>query len=108
MDGLAIRVPTPNVSIVDLSAVVSKNTTKEEINNAMKKAAEGELKGILRYSDLPLVSTDFNGDVHSSIFDADCTYVSDGNLVKILSWYDNESGYSARLLDLAQLMGKGI
>lgn len=108
LDGTSIRVPTPNVSLVDLSVLLGKNTTKEEINAAMKKAADGPLKGILRYSDLPLVSSDFNGDVHSSIFDADCTMISEGNLVKVLSWYDNESGYSARLLDLAQMVGKGL
>lgn len=108
LDGVSIRVPTPNVSLVDLSVVLGKNTTKAEVNAAMKKAAEGSMKGILRYSDLLLVSSDFNGDVHSSIFDADSTMVSEGNLVKVLSWYDNESGYSARLLDLAQLIGKGL
>lgn len=108
LDGTSIRVPTPNVSVVDLSVVLGKNATKEEINAAMKKAADGPLKGILRYSDLPLVSSDFNGDVHSSIFDADCTMISEGNLVKVLSWYDNESGYSARLLDLAPMVGKGL
>ncbi len=108
MDGTSIRVPTPNVSLVDLSVILAKNTTKAEINAAMKKAADGPLKGILRYCDLLLVSSDFNGDVHSSIFDADSTMVSDGNLVKVLSWYDNESGYSARLLDLATLVGKGL
>jgi len=108
LDGVSIRVPTPNVSLVDLSVVLGKNTTKAEVNAAMKKASEGYLKGILRYSDLLLVSSDFNGDVHSSIFDADSTMVSEGNLIKVLSWYDNESGYSARLLDLAQLVGKGL
>ena len=106
MDGVAIRVPTPNVSLVDLSCVLNRTVTKAEINEAMKKAAAGPLKGILRYCTLPLVSSDFNGDTHSSIFDADSTMVSDGNLVKILSWYDNESGYSARMLDLAALLKK--
>jgi glyceraldehyde 3-phosphate dehydrogenase len=108
MDGVSIRVPTPNVSLVDLSAVLGKSVSKEEINAAMKKAADGPLKGILEYSDLPLVSSDFNGNVHSSIFDSLSTMVAEGNLVKVLSWYDNESGYSARLLDLAQLVGKGL
>jgi glyceraldehyde 3-phosphate dehydrogenase len=108
MDGLAIRVPTPNVSLVDLTVVLNKNTSKAEVNAAMKAAAEGALKGILKYSDLPLVSSDFNGDTHSSIFDADSTMVNEGNLVKVLSWYDNESGYSSRLLDLAVLVGKGL
>lgn len=108
LDGTSIRVPTPNVSLVDLSVELRKSTTKAEINAAMKQAAEGPLKGILRYSDLPLVSSDFNGDVHSSSFDADCTMVVEGNLVKVLSWYDNESGYSARLLDLVGLVAKGF
>jgi len=109
LDGFSMRVPTPNVSVVDLSVIVGKATTKAEVNAAMKKASEGSLKGILRYTDLLLVSSDFNGDVHSSILDADCTMVSgDGTLVKVLAWYDNESGYSARLLDLAQLVAKGL
>ncbi len=109
LDGFAMRVPTPNVSVVDLNVELAKSTSKAEVNAAMKKAAEGSLKGILRYTDLPLVSSDFNGDVHSSIFDSDCTMVSsDGKMVKVLSWYDNESGYSARLLDLAVLVGKGL
>jgi glyceraldehyde 3-phosphate dehydrogenase len=107
LDGTSIRVPTPNVSLVDLSVELGKSTTKAEVNAAMKAAAEGGLKGILKYSDLPLVSSDFNGDTHSSIFDADCTMVQ-GNLVKVMSWYDNESGYSSRLLDLAVLVGKGL
>jgi glyceraldehyde 3-phosphate dehydrogenase len=108
LDGTSIRVPTPNVSLVDLSVMLGKNTTKAEINAAMKAAAEGPLKGILRYETQPLVSSDFNGDTHSSCFDSECTMVSEGNLVKVLSWYDNESGYSARLLDLAMLVGKGL
>lgn len=107
LDGTSIRVPTPNVSLVDLSVELGKSTTKAEVNAAMKAASEGALKGILKYSDLPLVSSDFNGDNHSSIFDADCTMVQ-GNLVKVMSWYDNESGYSSRLLDLALLVGKGL
>ncbi len=107
-DGTAIRVPTPNVSLVDLSVLLSKNSTKEEINAAMKIAAEGPLKGILQYSDLPLVSSDFNGNEHSSVFDAECTMVCGGNLVKVLSWYDNESGYSARLVELAVMVGKKL
>ncbi|RZA06852.1 MAG: type I glyceraldehyde-3-phosphate dehydrogenase [Proteobacteria bacterium] len=108
LDGTSVRVPTPNVSLVDLSVLLKKNTTKEEINATMKKHAEGAMKGILRYEDRPLVSTDYNGDTHSSNFDSDCTMVTGGNLVKVLSWYDNESGYSARLLDLAVLVGKGL
>jgi glyceraldehyde 3-phosphate dehydrogenase len=108
LDGTAIRVPTPNVSLVDLSVVLAKKTSKEEVNSAMKKAAEGALKGVLQYCDEPLVSSDFNGNQHSSIFDADCTMVSDGDLVKVLSWYDNESGYSARLVELAAMLGKKL
>ncbi len=108
LDGTAIRVPTPNVSLVDLSVILSKSTTKEEINAAMKKAADGPLKGVLEYSDKPLVSSDFNGNTHSSIFDSDCTMVNGGNLVKVLAWYDNESGYSARLIELARFIGKNL
>jgi glyceraldehyde 3-phosphate dehydrogenase len=109
LDGTSIRVPTPNVSLVDLSVLLTKSVTKEEIQKTMKAAAEGPLKGILRYCEEELVSSDFNGDLHSSIFDAPATMVSsDGHLAKILSWYDNESGYSARLLDVAELVGKGL
>jgi glyceraldehyde 3-phosphate dehydrogenase len=107
LDGTAIRVPTPNVSLVDLSVQLGRATSKEEVNAAMKKAAEGPLKGVLRYCDIPLVSSDFNGDEHSSIFDSDCTMVN-GDLVKVLAWYDNESGYSARLVELAALVGKKL
>lgn len=106
LDGMAVRVPTPNVSLVDLTVTVSKETTVEEVNNAVKEAAEGPLKGILAYVDEPLVSVDFVGNPHSSSLDADLTRVQDGKLVKILSWYDNEYGYSCRLLDLAALVGK--
>jgi len=105
LDGTAIRVPTPNVSLVDLTVTTLKSTTKEEVNAAMKKAAEGALKGVLEYSDKPLVSHDFNGNTHSSIFDADCTLVTGGNLVKVFSWYDNETGYSTRLVELAKPVG---
>lgn len=107
LDGTAIRVPTPNVSLVDLSVQLGRATSKEEVNAAMKKAADGPLKGVLRYCDIPLVSSDFNGDEHSSIFDSDCTMVN-GDLVKVLAWYDNESGYSARLVELAALVGKKL
>ncbi|NLV25381.1 MAG: type I glyceraldehyde-3-phosphate dehydrogenase [Deltaproteobacteria bacterium] len=100
LDGLAVRVPTPNVSLVDLVAEVAKETTLEEVNAAMKNAADGALKGILEYSALPLVSIDFNGNPASSIFDADNTKVIGGTLVKVLSWYDNEWGYSCRICDL--------
>jgi glyceraldehyde 3-phosphate dehydrogenase len=100
MHGLAIRVPTPNVSLVDLVAETEKPLTAEAANAALKKAADGELKGILGYSDEPLVSTDFNGNPLSSIVDGDSTSVMDGTMVKVLAWYDNEWGYSCRVRDL--------
>lgn len=107
LDGMAIRVPTPNVSVVDLVVQVEKNTSEEEVNGALKAAAQGPLKGILQYCVEPLVSIDFNGNSHSSILDAESTKVIGGNLVKILSWYDNEWGYSNRMVDLAvYIMGK--
>ncbi|MCP2501511.1 MAG: type I glyceraldehyde-3-phosphate dehydrogenase [Deltaproteobacteria bacterium] len=102
LDGMAIRVPTPNVSVVDLTAELSKNATAEEINAAMKKASEGPMKGILQYVDEPLVSVDFNHDPASSCFDALSTKVIGGKMAKVLSWYDNEWGYSCRLVDLAK------
>lgn len=100
LDGFSIRVPTPNVSVVDLTAELAKPATVEEINAAVKAAAEGPLKGILGYSEEPLVSGDFCGDPHSSYFDALSTRVIDGTLIKILSWYDNEWGFSNRVVDL--------
>jgi glyceraldehyde 3-phosphate dehydrogenase (phosphorylating) len=100
LDGLAVRVPTANVSLVDLVAELSKTATEAEVNQAMQSAAEGPLKGILGYSPEPLVSVDFNGSPFSSIFDAPLTKVIDGNLVKVFSWYDNEWGYSCRLADV--------
>jgi glyceraldehyde 3-phosphate dehydrogenase len=100
LDGISVRVPTPNVSVVDAVYVLEKNATVEEINSLMKQYAEGSMKGILRYCDEPLVSSDFNGDSHSSILDADSTAVMEGNMVKLLSWYDNEWGYSSRMVDL--------
>jgi len=100
MNGMAIRVPTPNVSVVDLVAQLGKPATAEEVNNALKEAAEGPLKGILAYSELPLVSVDFNGSTASSTVDAPST-ISLGDMVKVLSWYDNEFGYSNRMIDLA-------
>jgi len=103
LDGMAIRVPTPDVSVVDFVAIVEKETTAEEVNAALKKAAEGELKGILAYCEEPLVSIDFLHDAHSSIVDALSTKVN-ANLVKVLSWYDNEWGYSCRVVDLANYM----
>ena len=105
LNGVAIRVPTPNVSLVDLTVLVSKATTKEEVNAAMKKAAEGELKGYFVYSEEPLVSKDFNGNPASSIFDAELTHVIDRQ-VKVFAWYDNEWGYSNRVVDLAVFIGK--
>ena len=103
MTGLAVRVPTPTGSITDLTVLLGKEVTKEDINNAMKKASEGELKGILGYSEDQLVSSDIIGDERSSIFDADMTYAL-GNMVKIASWYDNEWGYSSRVFDLAKII----
>lgn len=107
LDGFAVRVPTPNVSVVDLVALVEKKTSKEEVNAAMKKASEeGPLKGYLGYEDHELVSADFRGDDRSSILDAPSTMVVGGNLVKVISWYDNEWGYSCRVRDLINYIGK--
>jgi glyceraldehyde 3-phosphate dehydrogenase len=106
MNGIALRVPVPNVSIVDLTCILEKNTTKEEINAAFKKAAEGELKGILEYTEEPVVSTDFNHTTYSAAFDAQSTMVLGGNFVKVLAWYDNEWGFSCRMVELIELIGK--
>jgi glyceraldehyde 3-phosphate dehydrogenase len=106
LDGVAIRVPTPNVSVVDLTFDAGRATTAEEINDAIRTAANGPLKGILGVTDEPLVSMDFNHDSHSSIFATDQTKVLDGNMVRILSWYDNEWGFSNRMSDTAVAMGK--
>jgi len=103
LDGMAIRVPTPNVSVVDLVVSLAKNTDVEKVNNALKKAARGVMKGVLDVSDDPLVSIDFNGNTHSSIVDAQSTKVIEGNMAKIISWYDNETGFSRRLIDLMRL-----
>jgi glyceraldehyde 3-phosphate dehydrogenase len=109
LDGFAIRVPTPNVSVVDLTALVSKSVSAEEINLALKKASEGELKGILGYTDEPVVSMDFNHCSLSSIVDGKMTKVIDGNFVKVISWYDNEWGYSNRVVDLVlYIIQKGL
>jgi glyceraldehyde 3-phosphate dehydrogenase len=106
LDGIAMRVPTPNVSVVDLAAVVEKKTSKEEVNAAFKAAAEGAMKGVLEFVEAPLVSIDFRGNPHSSIVDAAYTSVMDGDFVKVLSWYDNEWGYSSRCVDLLRYMVK--
>jgi len=108
LDGLAIRVPTPNVSLVDLVVDVEKDTTLEEVNAALKKAADGKLKGILQFCEEELVSRDFNGNDHSSIVDAATTTVIDKRMVKVLSWYDNEWGYSSRMRDLAVYIAKKL
>ncbi len=106
MDGMAIRVPTPNVSVVDLVATVNNSCDAAQVNAALKAAAEGSLKGILGYCEEPLVSIDFNGNPLSSIVDAGCTKVLGGNMVKVLSWYDNESGFSKRVIDLINYMSR--
>ena len=106
LDGFAIRVPTPNVSIVDLTATLNKPATAEEINAALKEAAEGKMKGIMGFEEAPLVSIDFNHCALSSTVDAKNTRVIGGNMVKILAWYDNEWGYSNRVVDLALMMIK--
>ena len=108
LDGMAIRVPTPNVSVVDFVGRVSREVTAEEVNGVLKDAANGRLQGILAYSTEPLVSTDFNTNSYSSIVDAALTSVIEGRLVKVLSWYDNEFGYASRLADLAVYMGERL
>jgi glyceraldehyde 3-phosphate dehydrogenase len=109
LDGYALRVPTPDVSVVDLSAILKKDTTAEEVNAALKAAAEGPMKGVLQYSTDPLVSTDILHNPNSSIVDADLTKVIGGNLLKVVAWYDNEWGYSNRVVDLIVFMGqKGL
>jgi len=106
LDGYAMRVPTPNVSVVDLVALISKNTSTEEVNGALREAAEGPLKGILAYTEDPVVSTDMMHNSNSSIVDAQMTKVLDGNLVKVVAWYDNEWGYSCRIVDLIEFLAK--
>ncbi|ASB87292.1 type I glyceraldehyde-3-phosphate dehydrogenase [Bacillus sonorensis] len=106
LNGGAMRVPTPNVSLVDLVAELDKEVTVEEVNAALKEAAEGELNGVLGYSEEPLVSRDYNGNTNSSTIDALSTMVMEGNMVKVISWYDNESGYSNRVVDLAAYIAK--
>ena len=104
LDGMAVRVPTPNVSLIDLVLTLDQNVTVDEVNGALRAAAEGDLKGVLGYSDEPLVSSDYIADPHSSIVDGLSTAVAGGNTVKVLSWYDNEWGFSNRLADLARLV----
>ena len=104
IDGIAIRIPTPNVSVVDLVALMKRDVTADEVNAAFKEAAEGKMKGILQYCEEPLVSIDFVSNPHSSIVDSLFTRVTDGNLVKVLAWYDNEWGYSCRLKDLVKFI----
>ena len=106
LTGIALRVPVPTGSIVDLTVILDQNVTEEQVNQTVRKAAESSLQGILCYSEDPLVSTDIIGDPHSSIFAADFTQVMDENLVKVVSWYDNEWGYSCRTVDLVERLGK--
>jgi glyceraldehyde 3-phosphate dehydrogenase len=108
LDGMAIRVPTPNVSLVDLSAELEKPTKEDAVNAAMKEAARGPMKGILSYCDQPLVSIDFNGTPYSSIFDATVTRVLEGTFCKVFSWYDNEWGFSNRMKDVSLLVGRNL
>lgn len=109
LDGFSMRVPTPNVSCVDFVAELEKDVTVEQINEALKEAANGELEGILGYNELPLVSIDYNGDHHSSTVDGLSTMVLENNMIKVLAWYDNEIGYSTRLMDLAKyISGQGF
>ena len=108
LDGSAIRVPTPNVSVVDLKFVAKRATNKDEITDAIKKAANGPLKGVLGFTDKPNVSMDFNHDPHSSVFHLDQTKVVDGTFVRVLSWYDNEWGFASRMADTAVAMAKLI
>jgi len=109
LNGMAIRVPTPAVSLVDVVFELKQETSKEEVNETLKRAAEGDLKGILGYCDEPLVSVDFKQDPRSSIVDAQSTMVMEGNLLKVLSWYDNEWGYSNRVVDVIKMViDKGL
>jgi glyceraldehyde 3-phosphate dehydrogenase (phosphorylating) len=108
LDGMAIRVPTPDVSVVDLVAELEKETTAEDVNAAFRAASEGPLQGILGFADEPLVSVDFTGNSNSSIVDADSTSVMEGRMVKVLSWYDNEWGYSSRVVDLVRYVGESL
>jgi glyceraldehyde 3-phosphate dehydrogenase len=108
IDGIAVRVPTPDVSFTDLAVVVDKPVTVADVNAAFRKAAEGELKGILQYTEAELVSSDYIGNPHSCILDAKSTNVVDGTLLKVSGWYDNEWGYASRCVDLLQFIGKQL
>ena len=109
LDGMAVRVPTPNVSLIDFVAELEKDVTVEDVNMAFKKASENELKGFLYYNEIPLVSKDYNGNPSSSTVDGLSTMVLENNMVKVISWYDNETAYSARCIDLAlHMYNKGL
>jgi glyceraldehyde 3-phosphate dehydrogenase len=109
LDGISLRVPTPNVSCVDLAVIVDKKTTKEEVNAAFTEQANGKMKGILEVVEAPLVSIDYRGNPHSASVDAPYTAVMDGDFVKVLAWYDNEWGYSSRCVDLLKfIVDKGL
>jgi len=106
LNGIAMRVPTPNVSVVDLVVQVEKATIAEQVNEVLRAAAEGQMKGIIKYCDLPLVSSDHAGTDESSIIDAALTMVMGGDMVKVIAWYDNEWGYSQRVVDLAEIVAQ--
>jgi glyceraldehyde-3-phosphate dehydrogenase (NAD(P)) len=106
LNGIALRVPTPNVSVVDLVAQVEKSTIAEQVNEVLKEASENKLKGILGYNDLPLVSIDYRKTDTSSIVDASLTMVMEGDMIKVIAWYDNEWGYSQRVVDLAEVVAQ--
>jgi glyceraldehyde-3-phosphate dehydrogenase (NAD(P)) len=106
LNGIAMRVPTPNVSVVDMVLEVSRSTNRDEVNAVLKAASEGAMKGIIKYSDLPLVSSDHAGTDESTIVDSELTLVMGDNMVKVISWYDNEWGYSQRVVDLAEVVAR--
>jgi glyceraldehyde-3-phosphate dehydrogenase (NAD(P)) len=106
LSGIALRVPTPNVSVVDMVLEISRDTTKDEVNQVLKSASENGMKGIIKYCDLPLVSSDHAGTDESTIVDSELTLVMGGNMLKVIAWYDNEWGYSQRVVDLAEIVAK--
>jgi len=108
LDGIAVRVPTPNVSLVDLVATVTRPTSRDAVNQAFVEAAAGSLGGVLAVSVEPLVSTDYNGSSFSAVVDAELTHVMGGTLIKVMAWYDNEMGFSNRMLDLAAYVGRHV